>query len=134
MTPDGAVWVYGYRPRSLFEGNVRMFTKNPSQDHGDALAGSCLGHEKGDGHPALHSKIKRIQVTVEDSSSLGQAWIKPVQPALLATRVAGGCRTSWSLTEPSTARLRPPRPLEPTAIRSAEKDAASFKICSTGCP
>jgi hypothetical protein len=26
----------------------------------------CLGHEKGDGHPALHSKIKRLEVTVED--------------------------------------------------------------------
>lgn len=27
----------------------------------------CLGHERGDGHPSLHSRIKRIQVTVEAS-------------------------------------------------------------------
>jgi hypothetical protein len=26
----------------------------------------CLGHTKGDGHPALHSKVKRIEVTVEE--------------------------------------------------------------------
>ncbi len=26
---------------------------------------SCLGHEDGDGHPSLHSKVKRIHVTVE---------------------------------------------------------------------
>lgn len=25
----------------------------------------CAGHEKGDGHPALHSRIKRLQTTVE---------------------------------------------------------------------
>src|SRR5687767_8864957 len=26
----------------------------------------CLGHEPGDGHPSLHSRIKRLQVTVEE--------------------------------------------------------------------
>ena len=26
----------------------------------------CLAHEKGDGHPSLHSRIKRISVTVEE--------------------------------------------------------------------
>ena len=26
----------------------------------------CLGHERGDGHPALHSRVARLQVTVED--------------------------------------------------------------------
>lgn len=26
----------------------------------------CLSHEKGDGHPSLHSRVKRIEVTVED--------------------------------------------------------------------
>ena len=26
----------------------------------------CLGHEKGDGHPSRHSRITRLQVTVED--------------------------------------------------------------------
>lgn len=25
----------------------------------------CLGHERGDGHPALHSKVKRLETTVE---------------------------------------------------------------------
>ena len=25
----------------------------------------CSGHERGDGHPALHSRIKRLQTTVE---------------------------------------------------------------------
>ena len=25
----------------------------------------CVGHEKGDGHPALHSRVKRLQTTVE---------------------------------------------------------------------
>lgn len=25
----------------------------------------CVGHEKGDGHPALHSRITRLQTTVE---------------------------------------------------------------------
>ncbi|MCA1707240.1 MAG: hypothetical protein LC808_29835 [Actinobacteria bacterium] len=25
----------------------------------------CLGHEKGDGHPSLHSRVKRLQTTVE---------------------------------------------------------------------
>ena len=28
----------------------------------------CLGHERGDGHPSLHSRIKRIQVTVEETA------------------------------------------------------------------
>lgn len=27
----------------------------------------CLGHEAGDGHPALHSKITRLQTTVQPS-------------------------------------------------------------------
>ena len=27
----------------------------------------CLGHETGDGHPALHSKITRLQTTVQPS-------------------------------------------------------------------
>jgi hypothetical protein len=26
----------------------------------------CLGHEKGVGHPTLHSKVKRLGTTVED--------------------------------------------------------------------
>jgi hypothetical protein len=28
----------------------------------------CLGHEKGDGHPSLHSKVKRLETAVEDSA------------------------------------------------------------------
>ena len=28
----------------------------------------CLGHERGDGHPALHSRVKRLQTTVEEPS------------------------------------------------------------------
>lgn len=27
----------------------------------------CLGHEAGDGHPALHSRIKRLPTTVEEA-------------------------------------------------------------------
>ena len=27
----------------------------------------CLGHERGDGHPALHSRIKRLATTVEEA-------------------------------------------------------------------
>lgn len=27
----------------------------------------CLGHEKGDGHPSLHSRVKRLETTVEAS-------------------------------------------------------------------
>lgn len=26
----------------------------------------CLGHEEGDGHPSLHSRVKRLDVTVEE--------------------------------------------------------------------
>ena len=29
---------------------------------------ACLGHEKGDGHPSLHSKVKRLETTVEQDS------------------------------------------------------------------
>ena len=29
----------------------------------------CMAHERGDGHPSRHSRIKRIQVTVEDPAS-----------------------------------------------------------------
>ena len=29
----------------------------------------CLGHEKGDGHPYLHSRVKRLETTVEESQS-----------------------------------------------------------------
>ena len=28
----------------------------------------CLGHENGDGHPSLHSRVKRLETTVEDSA------------------------------------------------------------------
>lgn len=27
----------------------------------------CMGHEQGDGHPSLHSKVKRLEVTVEEA-------------------------------------------------------------------
>ena len=27
----------------------------------------CMGHEKGDGHPSLHSRVKRLETTVEAS-------------------------------------------------------------------
>ena len=28
----------------------------------------CLPHEKGDGHPYLHSPVKRLETTVEEST------------------------------------------------------------------
>ena len=28
----------------------------------------CLGHEKGDAHPALHSRVKRLETTVEEAA------------------------------------------------------------------
>lgn len=27
----------------------------------------CAGHEKGGGHPCLHSRVKRLQTTVEEA-------------------------------------------------------------------
>jgi hypothetical protein len=27
----------------------------------------CLGHEQGDGHPSLHSRVKRLETTVAEA-------------------------------------------------------------------
>jgi hypothetical protein len=46
--------------------------------------------------------------------------------AIRPMKVAGACRTTWSLTEPRRARLKAPCPRDPTTIRSAPMLSASF--------
>lgn len=58
----------GKRPGAVARMEIPASFSEPGEYTVAAVAYShkrCLGHEAGDGHPALHSKITRLQTTVE---------------------------------------------------------------------
>lgn len=63
--------VQGKRPGKTARLEIGASFTEPGEYTVAAVAYShkrCSGHEKGDGHPALHSKVKRLQTTVEAGS------------------------------------------------------------------